>query len=92
MVKSKYLQLLNTDGGTSSGSTIVSPMPGVCDKIMVKVGDEVEAGTPVAVIIAMKMEYVLKAPRNGVVKSIGAQVGKNMAKGAVVVAFHEEGA
>lgn len=90
LVKPKYLKLLNVDGGTNSGSTIVSPMPGVCDKIMVSVGDNVEAGTPVAVIIAMKMEYVLKAPRNGVVKSLGAQVGKNMAKGEVVVAFHEE--
>lgn len=76
--------------GKSSGSTVVSPMPGVCDKVLVKVGDKVEAGMPVAVIIAMKMEYVLKAPRDGIVKLVGAQVGKNMAKGEIVVAFEEE--
>lgn len=65
-------------------------MPGICDKVLVNVGDQVTAGTPVAVIIAMKMEYVLRAPRDGVVKLIGAQVGKNMAKGEVVCVFHEE--
>lgn len=65
-------------------------MPGVCDKILVKVGDEIEADQPVAIIIAMKMEYVLKAPRTGIVKSVSAQLGKNVAKGEVIVAFVEE--
>lgn len=88
-MKPKYLKELNAVG-KSSGSTVVSPMPGICDKVLVKVGDHVEAGAPVAVIIAMKMEYVLKAPRDGIVKTVGAQVGKNMTKGEVVVAFHEE--
>lgn len=87
--KPKYLKDLNAVG-KSSGSTVVSPMPGICDKVLVQVGDQVTAGTPVAVIIAMKMEYVLRAPRDGVVKLIGAQVGKNMAKGDVVCAFHDE--
>lgn len=65
-------------------------MPGVCDKILVKVGDQIDADQPVAVIIAMKMEYVLKAPRNGIVKSVSGQLGKNVAKGDVIVAFVEE--
>lgn len=34
----------------------VSPMPGVVDKVFVKVGDTVTAGDPLLVIIAMKME------------------------------------
>lgn len=65
-------------------------MPGICDKILVKVGDKIEANTPVAVIIAMKMEYVLRAPRNGIVKSVSVQLGKNVAKGEIIVAFQEE--
>lgn len=65
-------------------------MPGVCDKIMVKVGDHVEAKQPVAVIIAMKMEYVLKAPKDGIVNKVNASIGKSVAKGDVIVAFEEE--
>lgn len=65
-------------------------MPGVCDRILVKPGDRVEDKQPVAVIIAMKMEYVLKAPKDGVVKSVNASVGKSVAKGDVIVAFEEE--
>lgn len=64
-------------------------MPGICDKILVKPGDHVEANQPVAVIIAMKMEYVLKAPRNGIVESVNAELGKSVAKGEVIVKFEE---
>lgn len=44
---------------TSSSSTkggAVAPMPGVIEKVNVKAGDKVEAGDPVMVMIAMKME------------------------------------
>ena len=74
----------------AGGSLIVSPMPGICDKILVKPGDSIEAGSPVAVIIAMKMEHVLKAPRKGVVKLVGATAGKNVAKGEVIVRLVDE--
>lgn len=73
-----------------AGSKVVSPMPGVLDKLLVNVGDHVKTGDPVAVIIAMKMEHVLKAPRNGTVKSVAGKAGTNVAKGAAVVTFEEE--
>lgn len=65
-------------------------MPGVLDKLLVRAGDVVKAGDPVAVIIAMKMEHVLKAHRNGTVKSVGGKPGNNMAKGVAVVTLEEE--
>lgn len=65
-------------------------MPGILDKVLVKPGDKVKVGEPVAVIIAMKMEHVLKAPRDGVVKSVAGVAGTNVAKGAAVVTFVEE--
>lgn len=65
-------------------------MPGICDKLLVKVGDRVETGQPVAVIIAMKMEYVLKAPMDGVVKSVTDKLGSSVVKGEIIVAFEED--
>lgn len=88
-VQPKFLtEQAGSDG--VAGSKVVSPMPGVLDKLLVSVGDQVQAGDPVAVIIAMKMEHVLKAPRNGIVKSVAGKAGTNVAKGAAVVTFEEE--
>lgn len=36
------------------------------------------------------MEHVLKAPRDGVVKSVGGVAGSNMKKGAAVVTFEDQ--
>lgn len=84
----KFLNVISSES-TTSESMVVSPMPGICDKILVKVGDRVEAKQPVAVIIAMKMEYVLKAPRDGIVRSVNATVGNFVAKGDTIVAFEK---
>lgn len=87
-IQPKFL-LSNSDAAGSSGKSVVSPMPGLLEKLLVKTGDSVKQGDPVAVIIAMKMEYILKAPRDATVKSVGGKPGDNVAKGAVVVAFEE---
>lgn len=49
---------------------ITTPMPGVILKVYVKVGDEVKAGDPLCVLVAMKMENEIKASSDGVVKEI----------------------
>lgn len=49
----KYLQ---TSQNVSSSESALSPMPGVVDKIFVKINDVVKAGDPLLTIIAMKME------------------------------------
>lgn len=77
--------LSSADDSDSSKSSLSAPMPGIIDKIFVKVGDEVTAGQSIAVIIAMKMEYVLKASSSGVVKSIAGKVGDNIGKGVTIV-------
>ena len=48
------------------------------------------AGDPMAVMIAMKMEYVIKAPRNGKVKAVGSKVGDFVAKGTKLVELENE--
>ena len=55
LATAKFLELGKAEGGAAAGEA-VAPMPGVVDKVIVKPGDHVKAGDPVAVIIAMKME------------------------------------
>ncbi|CAD5213118.1 unnamed protein product [Bursaphelenchus okinawaensis] len=69
-----------------------SPMPGVIDKVFVKAGDAVKAGQAVVVMIAMKMEYVLKAPFDCTVETVSCAPGKNVGKNAVLVKYHKEDA
>ena len=66
---------------------VLSPMPGLVVSIPVTVGQEVKTGETVAIIEAMKMQNILKAERDGVVKGIGAKAGDPVAADDVLVEF-----
>lgn len=51
IVPPKFSSITGVDGSDVVGSKIMSPMPGLLDKIIVKIGDNVKKGDPVAVII-----------------------------------------
>ncbi|EAA14349.4 AGAP010228-PA, partial [Anopheles gambiae str. PEST] len=86
IVQPRFLVTESSMGGVDA-SSVTAPMPGVLDKLFVKPGDTVKAGTPVAVLIAMKMEHVLKAAKDGVVKAIPNAEGSNVRKGATLISF-----
>ncbi|HXF87676.1 MAG TPA: acetyl/propionyl/methylcrotonyl-CoA carboxylase subunit alpha [Xanthobacteraceae bacterium] len=71
----------------ATGKALRAPMPGLVASIAVKVGQEVKAGEPLAVIEAMKMENVLRAERDGVVKAIRVKPGDNLPVDAVIMEF-----
>jgi len=64
---------------------LLSPMPGLLTALHVAAGDTVEAGEPLAVIEAMKMENILRAGRTGTVKSISASQGDSLAVDQVIL-------
>jgi propionyl-CoA carboxylase alpha chain len=66
---------------------LLCPMPGLVTRIDVKAGDKVEAGQPLAVVEAMKMENILRAEKAGMVKSVEAIAGESMAVDAVILEF-----
>ena len=76
-------------GGLGAGGA-VAPMPGVIEKVNVAAGDEVKAGDPLVVMIAMKMEYVIKAPKAGKVAKVSHKQGDFVAKNTPLVQFEEE--
>ena len=74
------------DDGSGDG-TLTSPMPGTVIALSAADGDRVEAGDPVLVVEAMKMEHTLRAPTAGVVEyhvAAGSQVSTEVALATVV--------
>jgi propionyl-CoA carboxylase alpha chain len=66
---------------------LICPMPGLLVRLDVAEGDKVEAGQPLAVVEAMKMENILRAEKAGVVKSLAAKPGESLAVDAVILEF-----
>ncbi|HEX5379000.1 MAG TPA: acetyl/propionyl/methylcrotonyl-CoA carboxylase subunit alpha [Phenylobacterium sp.] len=66
---------------------IVSPMPGLVVTLDVAPGQQVRAGEAVAIIEAMKMQNIIRAERDGVVKAVGAQAGDSVAADEVLIEF-----
>ena len=66
---------------------IVSPMPGLVVALDVVAGQEVKEGETVAVIEAMKMQNIIRAERDGVIKTVGAKAGDSVAADEVLIEF-----
>lgn len=64
---------------------LVAPMPGKVLEVLVKEGDVVEAGTPLMVLEAMKMEHRIVAAADGTVVSVHFAAGDQVAQGAVLL-------
>ena len=66
---------------------LLSPMPGLLVDVAVKVGQKVLAGEKLAVIEAMKMENILVATQDCVVKEVRAQKGESLSVDQAIIAF-----
>ncbi len=66
---------------------LLCPMPGLVKAIHVSQGQEVKAGEALCVVEAMKMENILRAERDAMVKSIKAKAGDSLAVDAVIMEF-----
>ena len=64
---------------------LLCPMPGLLTALNVGEGDSVEAGQPLAVVEAMKMENILRAEKSGTVKRVDAKPGDSLAVDAVIL-------
>ncbi|MFV0663869.1 acetyl-CoA carboxylase biotin carboxylase subunit [Denitromonas sp.] len=66
---------------------LLSPMPGLLREVAVQPGQEVKAGEKLAVIEAMKMENVLKAEQDCVVKKVVAHPGASLTVDEIIIEF-----
>jgi propionyl-CoA carboxylase alpha chain len=64
-----------------------SKMPGVVLQVLVEPGTAVQAGAPLLILEAMKMEHQLVAPSEGVVRSLPVSAGQRVMPGDLLVDF-----
>ncbi|SHN50211.1 acetyl-CoA/propionyl-CoA carboxylase, biotin carboxylase, biotin carboxyl carrier protein [Geodermatophilus obscurus] len=64
--------------GAAGDGAVTAPMPGTVTLVQAAVGDRVEAGAPLLVVEAMKMEHVLTAPVAGTVTELGVTAGQQV--------------
>ena len=63
---------------------IVAPMPGKVIRLLVKVGDEVQAGQGLVVVEAMKMQNEIRSPKTGKVERLQVKEGQAVNAGEVL--------
>ncbi len=90
-VQDEFDQLVKQLGFSTAASKklnhIKAPMPGLVLDILVKVGDTLQEGDSVLILEAMKMENVLKATGEAVVKEITISKGNTVDKNQILIEF-----
>jgi len=80
-------RLSRAAGGTAPVPVLKAPMPGLVVRVSVEDGQAIEAGVPVVIVEAMKMENELRAPAAAKVARVRVAAGDAVEKGQVLVEF-----
>jgi propionyl-CoA carboxylase alpha chain len=86
-LEAQAARLMPVKTASDSGKRLLCPMPGLVVSVAVTEGQEVKAGETLAVVEAMKMENVLRAERDGVVKAVRVKPGDSLAVDQVILEF-----
>jgi biotin carboxyl carrier protein len=78
-------ELSGASAAASGPAPLKAPMPGMIVRINVQAGDRVTPGQSLVVMEAMKMENELRASSAGTVKTVLAQIGIAVEKGALLL-------
>ncbi len=70
---------------------LVAPMPGTIVAVHASPGEQVEAGAPLVLLEAMKMEHAVTAPTGGTVTEVAVTVGQQVDLGATLAVVEDEG-
>src|SRR5271170_3697615 len=85
--EARYARLMPVKKLSDTGKAVRCPMPGLVVSLAVAEGQEVKAGETLAVVEAMKMENILRAERDGTIKTVRVKKGDSVAVDAVLMEF-----
>lgn len=74
-------------GKTAETKELNAPMPGLVLSLEVAVGNTVEKDQPLLILEAMKMENVIKSPREGTIAKVNVKKGQAVEKSELLIAF-----
>jgi biotin carboxyl carrier protein len=77
-------QIREQSRGPEGDGNLRAPLPGVIVEVTANVGDELKAGSKVAVLEAMKTQFPVVMPFDGVVETIEVEVGKQLELGSLI--------
>jgi propionyl-CoA carboxylase alpha chain len=80
-------RIMPTKAAIDLSKFLLAPMPGLLVKLAVRAGQEVKVGEELAVIEAMKMENVLRAPADGKIASVAVNLGDCLSVDQVILEF-----
>ena len=75
---------------TAGESSLTAPIPGLLTALLVQPGEEVDKGTPLLVLEAMKMEYTIVAPAAGSVRAFFFAAGDKVSEGTQLLEFERK--
>ncbi len=70
--------------------TVLSPMPGIIEKIHVSVGDKVNQNDELCILTAMKMENPIASPTMGTISEINVSQGQAVRSGVQLMVIESE--
>lgn len=77
--------LAAAEGQEETAGILTAPMPGKIIRQMAAAGDRVNAGAPLLVLEAMKMEHTVSAPVDGRIAALYVAAGDQVEEGAVLL-------
>jgi len=84
--RTRAIRDLSAASAVAAGpAPLKAPMPGLVVRVLASEGMEVQAGQPLVVMEAMKMENELRAPSAGQVQAVHVKPGDTVEKGFVLV-------
>jgi len=90
-LKDKFDLLLDkmglNNGSAGKANNVKAPMPGLIVDLRVKEGDKVKPGDALLILEAMKMENMIKASAESIVKSVKVMKGDSVEKNQVLIEF-----
>ncbi|KAJ2802645.1 hypothetical protein H4R20_003198 [Coemansia guatemalensis] len=83
-------KFLDEDAAAGTLASVKAPMSCRIVQVLIESGADVEEGTPLVVLEAMKMEHVIKAPMSGKIADVYYKVGDFVEEGKALVKFDEK--
>ena len=72
-----------------AAGSLTAPTPGTVVRVFAQPGDTVQAGQPLIVLEAMKMEHQVRAPAAGQLVELRVSVGQTVEQGVVLAVVDE---